>query len=202
MSYADGTVALDRDITWASAAANLTVSGGHTLDVGAYTLSLAGNFSVAPNGTTFKHLRMASADSRLVVGGTMTVQGENSLSAGTVVLLGGFAQGYRGTALQPTGTLFVFDGTAAQNVSFQDANNSYFRNVDVRTGANVALTSNARVLGNLDLDGALSIPSARTLFLSGTLYFAGSLTNNGFISGGTCVDEGGTFSGTGNNPCP
>jgi hypothetical protein len=200
-SIADGTVVLHKDLTWNSPGANLVVSANHTLNLATHSLKLAGAFSVAANGGTFKHLIMTSPDAVLDVGGLMHVQGENTLSAGTIVLRGGFSQSFRATAFQPSGTLVAFDGPG-QAVNFADAINSFFRNADIRAGASVNFSTNGRMLGNLDLDGSIFVPAGRTVNVLGTLFFAGGITNNGVMTAGTCVDEGGTFAGTGNNPCP
>jgi len=130
------------------------------------------------------------------------VGGRTNLAVGTVVLRGSFVQNGAGNSLAVAGTKFVFDGGATQTVSFSDWNNSYFRSVDITLTASVSINTHTRMVGNLDLDGALTVLGGRTLWVNGTIFHAGVLTNNGTIVNSSCVSEGGTFSGTGNNPCP
>ena len=200
-SVMDGTVVMVKDITLAWPSSNIFVNGGRSLNLSGHSLRLAGGFTVASTSNTTKHVVMTSGSPVLDVGRTLTLGATTQFDVGQVIMRGDFHQTGAGNSLTPTGTRFVFDGSTTQSVRFDHAATSFFGAVDIRTGAAVSLASHVRMKGNLDLDGSLSVPSGITLTVDATLYFAGALTNNGVVNVGSCVHEGGTFSGTGNNPC-
>ena len=168
-SVVAGSVVLVRNVSLGWPDANVAVNGGTAfgtpnLNLNGFTLQIAGDFAILPGTSVSSHLSVNAASSRLEVGGDMSLNSRSSLTLGTIVLRGNFSQGGDALALRPAGAKFVFDGSAQQNVSFTDAGQSWFDDVDVLTPASaggVNFTTDVVVTGELvAASGALVTQSA------------------------------------------
>ena len=174
--------------------------------------------TVRISNTSGDGLRLLSAGSRVNVGGdaTFTVVSYNSIATssgsfteGELHVRGDFTQTreYQGSirGFIATGTKVVFDGSAAQDISFSDpgSSTSRFADVDVSNAVGATFTSSVTATGDLDLVGKLTVSSGKTFDLTGTLTLrsASTLVNTGTTNVGGCVKESG-HTITGPDPCP
>jgi len=140
----------------ATISGNLTISGG-TLDIASAAVAVLGNFSTTSGGL----LKMQNSSGLLAVIGNATFSGGSTsglLTAGTLNLLGNFTSDTSSlTNFAPSGSyLTVFNGTAAQSVSFSfpGATNNRFQDLSVINTAGVSLSSNVVVNGEFDAFGS------------------------------------------------
>ena len=146
-SVIDGNAVMVRNIALTSPVASIVVEAGHQLNLAGHELIVGGNFSVAGTAAAADHLLMGSGSPRLEVRGQMTLGGRTKLDAGTVVVRGGFLQNGATNSLTPTGTKFVFEGAASQNVHFSHLWTSWLSDVEIRSHVN--FTNNLSVAGQL-----------------------------------------------------
>jgi hypothetical protein len=148
-SVIDGPAMMVRDVTLASAVANLRVDAGHTLTIGEYTLDMAGNFTVAATNTAVSHVVMTNA-AGVIRANSTTWGGFTQLNAGVIHVRGNLLQNGAINALTPGGTKFIFDGTGPQDIHFTHLRSSWLRDLEIR-GPAVNASNNFSVFGQLDV---------------------------------------------------
>ncbi len=142
-------------LTENSSARSLVIELGASLTINGQTLTVEGDFKVGTSGIVSDHLIMTNANDQIIIKGNTTFAARTKLEAGQIVLHGNLVQEAVNTALQPGGTVFVFNGAAPQTVSFQRPgtnNQSFLRNVIVRNPAGVSFLSDVHVTGLLQLE--------------------------------------------------
>jgi len=133
---------------------HLTVELGASLTLNGHTLTVGGDFKVGTSGITSDHLIMTHPDDQLIINGNATFAARTRLETGRIVLRGNLVQEAVNIALQPAGTVIIFEGTAPQSVRFQRPgtnNQSFLRDVIVRNQAGVEFLSDVHVTGLLQL---------------------------------------------------
>lgn len=133
---------------------NLTIELGANLTINGHTLTIARDFKVGTSGIVSDHLIMTNADDQIIINGNATFAARTRLEAGRLVLRGNLVQEAVNIALQPAGTVIIFEGNAPQSVRFQRPgtnNQSFLRDVIVRNPAGVSFLSEVHVTGLLQL---------------------------------------------------
>ncbi len=152
----------------------LTVNGSLLLDDTGANLTLNGNtvnvvnsFAVGNTVDPDPILVMTNGADQLNIGVAASFMGgdtSSSLTAGTMTIGGGFAQGNNTNSFKASGThTTVFNGGGAANVSFLSpgdglSSNSHF--------ANLQLQGNVSLLSDAFVEGSLVIPNANTPVIS------------------------------------
>ncbi|MFC1706358.1 hypothetical protein ACFL59_05975 [Planctomycetota bacterium] len=150
-----GSMTLTRDHTL-TPAGGLTVLPSKSLTLAGHQLTIGGDLRVENPSSSFTHLQLNNAADRLIVLGSATFVGRNSLSAGRMELRGDLVQQGDATALQSAGTETVLNGTSTQSVSFQNPATSYLSDVTVVNRVGVSFDTSVRVTGKLTLaEGAV-----------------------------------------------
>ncbi len=181
-----GALVMNEDLQLTTPSANLTILPKQSLTLNGHTLEIGGNFKASAFSAE-KHLIMNQTTDRLVINGDATFEGLNVLQAGSIVLRGNLLQSLSAAALQPEGTAFVFDGKAAQMVSFERpglGSRSYLREVTINREANVRLLTDVYVTGQINNYGKVEVIDTRSLFLSnaeGINHQGGTLVGNGTV---------------------
>jgi hypothetical protein len=148
-----GPFAMTGPLTIAGTAADLVIDNA-ALTVGAQTLTVNGDLLTRNGGSVVS----ATATSVVDVNGNAQFNGGQSvLSAGTLRVAGNFTQGPNGVvnAFDASGThRTVFDGAAAQSITFANPTTSRFNRVEFPAISHVAtLQTNATVLDSLIMLG-------------------------------------------------
>ncbi|MFC1706359.1 hypothetical protein ACFL59_05980, partial [Planctomycetota bacterium] len=134
---------------------------------------MGGNLLVENPSSSHTHLHMNDPNGHLTVLGNATFAGKNSLTAGTLELLGPLTQQGDVTAFQPSETTVVFAGSTVQHVSFAapQKGRSYFDDVRIMNTAGVSFDSDVRIRGQLTLGegAALTQGSSQTTYLEGAI---------------------------------
>jgi uncharacterized protein YjdB len=193
---------------------DLTLDPMGAVDLAGQTLTVGGDM-VVNVGQVGAGLFLKNPADRLQVEGRLLFQTagaastEGNFTAGEIRSRGDFLQ-QRNSSVHTTGgfvstgTKVVFDGAAAQSVTFSSPGvaASRFLELEVAPGADVSLTSSANALGNVRIGGTFAVASGATLTVGGTFVLnAGSTYNaNGTLTG-TCQNLGGTIVGAGANSC-
>ncbi|MFC1706705.1 FG-GAP-like repeat-containing protein [Planctomycetota bacterium] len=168
----NGDVVLTEDLVFPSGQ-DVRILGDRSLTIASHTLEVGRNFTVYDGTDDFRHLRMTDSQSKVIVHGNATFDGRNELTEGRLELEGNFAQGGDSLSVQPTGTVFVLNGTTPQTVSFSSGSptSSHFKDLEIAAAGGVTLLNNAYVLGVLRSSAAQGSPvvssSGRTLTVSG-----------------------------------
>ena len=194
-----GSFKLERDVT---ATGNVTINVNKRVTVNGHTFTVSGNFTVNNNTcSSCTHLVMTNAADVLTVDGNATFGGRNNLTAGTINLKGNLTQIHYTQALKPTGTKFVFNGSAAQSVNFlgPSASNSFLKDVTVSNTVGVTFTSDVYITGKLTIGagGVLTqgagIETYYTTALPSTTAGTYNVANT-FVSGSITMTESLTLS--------
>ena len=194
-----GSFKLERDVT---ATGNVTINVNKRVTVNGHTFTVGGNFTVNNNTcSSCTHLVMTNAADVLTVDGNATFGGRNNLTAGTINLKGNLTQIHYTQALKPTGTKFVFNGSAAQSVNFlgPSASNSFLKDVTVSNTVGVTFTSDVYITGKLTIGagGVLTqgagIETYYTTALPSTTAGTYNVANT-FVSGSITMTESLTLS--------
>ncbi|PIY52207.1 MAG: hypothetical protein COZ01_08505, partial [Zetaproteobacteria bacterium CG_4_10_14_0_8_um_filter_55_43] len=145
---------------------NLTVAGSGlsgALDVNGQTLNVSGTLtSWSTNGGS--GLKMVNAADAVTVGGNATFRdGSNAntsgwFTAGVLHMHGNFSETDSNPAsFIATGThKVVFDGTAAQTISFAHPGPSYFNDVEINNAAGVSFSTNATIAGTVTMTSGVA----------------------------------------------
>ena len=208
-----GTLTMTAPLTLPQATNDLfIIDAGAKLTINGQSLTVGGNLAVTISNTPGDGLFMTNPADTVTVTGNASFEaagsvasGVGNFSAGLLRVGGNFTETRVGasgtTAFASTGTKVVFDGTAAQTVSFQDpgASSSRFQDVQIdNTVRGVTLTSNVVATGAFTNNGGLEILSGNTVTSSGTFDNAAAGTLQGE---GTLDVSAATFTNAGNvNP--
>ena len=127
-------------------------------------------------------------------------------TAGLMTVGGDFAapnDGRSTSMFQASGTHTVRLTGASAQVSFADATNSYFRRLEIASGAAVTFMTNVRTLEDLECSGSLTTSLGTTTTVSGALrLLAGAvLDDQGVITAASC-NKSPQATVTGTDPCP
>ena len=143
-------------VTFNSAATlgtNLTVNGTLFINSSSATLTLAGH---TVNATNFQsqvgaRLIMTNALDSLKVGNATFAGGSTAgtLTKGTLIVSGNFAQNTTSDAFVPSGTFKTVLTGRGSSITFLHPTNSWFNNLDVDRGAQRTLSSDVLVKGTL-----------------------------------------------------
>jgi VCBS repeat-containing protein len=165
------------------------------LELRHHSLYLAGD-ALFPLTGSQTGLQMQYPDERITVEGDLIVTGQGRFSteehyeAGEIRVRGNVEQRLApGVSPWPTlvftGTRLVLDGDENQELFFESPGEALSRldDVEIRDGADVTLTSDAYLTGDLDVRGMLVVESGHTLTVAGSLRLRpGSiLVNNGEV---------------------
>jgi len=190
-----GNVTLGAGLTTGN---HLTINAGGVLDVYGQSLDVYGNLTVTVSDTAGDGLIMTNAADIVSVTGTSTFTSSGgsatslgNFTAGELRLAGDFSQTNAafstGKGFVSTGTRVVFNGTAAQTVSFShpSATQSRFADVEVSNTAGVTFASNVAMTGILmaptGVTGKLST-QGRLLTVPGGLNVDGLILDNVLLS--------------------
>ncbi len=138
-----------------SSVQSVNIELGASLTINGYTLTVEGDFKVGTSGILSDHLVMTNVNDELIINGNATFAARTKLEAGRIVLRGNLVQEAVNMAIQPVGTIFVFEGTTPQTVRFQRPginNQSFFKQVLVRNPAGVAFLTDVHITGALQLE--------------------------------------------------
>ncbi|MDI1287167.1 MAG: autotransporter-associated beta strand repeat-containing protein, partial [Reyranella sp.] len=208
-----GTVAIDSNVRLGNAADSLTLNGGRLLATGSFTLpratvlgSSGGTFNT--NGFDLTMGTPISGPGSLTKAGlgTMTLEGANSYTGGTIVNEG-ILQLAAGASLSPIGALTVNGGQFDFNGNNVTVGALSGLGGTISLGSStltVAEQGNTTFAGVLTGTGGLTIQGPGMLSLAGINTYTGptSVTNgrlavNGSITSDVTVGPGGNLGGTG-----
>ncbi|MEK7727942.1 MAG: Ig-like domain-containing protein, partial [candidate division KSB1 bacterium] len=153
-SYLVGPIVMNEDCALPQPENDLTIVARNALTLNGHRLHVGGSFNVKAYGEQ-KHLIMAAPTDALLIEGEALFEGFSALTAGTISVRGNLTQKTSSGALQPAGTVFVFDGTTLQTVSFERpglVNRSFLRDVVIKNPAGVNFASEVYITGRLTLD--------------------------------------------------
>ncbi|MCA9515086.1 MAG: hypothetical protein KC635_09110, partial [Myxococcales bacterium] len=174
-----GDVALAGSVYFRNPVNDVVIEQGGSLDVGAWTLSTAGDLRVTRTARATSGLKMGAAGGRVIVGGDaeFTAVGGASaaslLSAGQIELGGSFTQASgSGTAFAPSGTRVVLAGDGAQTLSFAQPATNRFATLELGDMASVVLASDVTALA-LEGVGADAVVGGRHLLKVGAVDVSG-----------------------------
>ncbi|MDZ7269942.1 MAG: cadherin-like domain-containing protein [candidate division KSB1 bacterium] len=182
-----GALVMEQDLLLALPVNNVTILPRQSLTLNGHTLEIGGNFKAGVFSAE-KHLIMSNPADRLIVNGDATFEGLNVLQAGSIVLRGNLMQAVSAAALQPEGTVFVFDGSKPQIISFErpgTGTRSYLREVTIARGASVRAISDVFITGGINNFGKFEVLETRSLFLGGAVgvnHAGGTLVGNGTVN--------------------
>ncbi|HUF49396.1 MAG TPA: Ig-like domain-containing protein, partial [Longimicrobiales bacterium] len=151
-----GSFTMTEHLDLSLATNNLIVEANRLLTLGGHTLRVAGNVSLHSNSTGGTlGVRLNHAADVLIVEGTAAFDTDGmALTAGTIRFRGDFVQGpVRAGGLPALGTHVIFDGAAAQSVTFNHpaVSQSYFGDVTIANTTGVTFATNTVVRGQLDM---------------------------------------------------
>jgi hypothetical protein len=169
--------------------------GGHRLDVGTFAVGGVGE----PTGT----LTMTDPADSLVVTADASFAGgatTGRLTAGTLVVGGGFFQAENPEAFQPSGShRTVLTGSGVVRFAHPGATGqaSWFHDLVIAGPAAPLFQLNAAVTGGLELIGSMTVQPAVMVDVVGHLLLraGATLTNSGTVQYGTFTNEGATING-------
>lgn len=199
------SVSADRSLGGTVSAGIVRVNQG-ALTVGPNLLNTTGELRlVSFPGTSA--LVMDDPLSIVQVGSNLSFQGtdhDGLLTAGQLFIRGDLEAS--GTRFVATGShLTNFNGLTPQSISLGTAGPSSARFHDLTiSGADVDVSTDVHVSGDLIVTGTFTVPVGRTVDVDGsiTLQSGASLTVDGTLTTvGGCVDNGATISGSGTSPC-
>jgi len=155
--------------------------GSGRLRVNGQAVTVEGNFTANFNGG----LAMLEDDDMVAIGGNATFGGASDdglLNTGTLSIAGNLTQSGGSGTFEASGThRTVFNGTAAQAISFSDPGpnrgDSHFQNLDIVTGAQVQFVTDTHVRGQLTVQVAaeLSQPANRFTTFASALPIIGGI---------------------------
>jgi len=188
----------------------LTVAGNleiaAPLTVGTQSVSVGGSLTVLTGG----RLVMTSTGGVVSVAGDAIFAGaseEGFLTAGLLLVRGNFtAAGSTPTAFAASGTHAVgLGGSGLQTIGFEQPGPtaSRFNTLYVDNGDAVDIVSSIYAAGNVIVTSKLIVPSPLSFDIGGvlTLEFGSTLDVDGSVTASSCVNQGGTVTGTGATPC-
>lgn len=154
-TYVAGKIVLQEDSALPSAENDLTILARNALTLNGHRLHVGGDFTVKAYGEQ-KHLILADAADALEIDGDAFFEGLSTMAAGMISVRGNLTQRVSSAALQPTGTVFVLEGSAPQVVSIERpgiVNRSFLRDVRITNAAGVSFASEVYITGKMSLDG-------------------------------------------------
>ena len=212
-----GNLTMTASLVLSQTTNHLIIDPGQSLTINGQSLTVGGDLTVTISDTASDGLLLINAADVVIVNGAATftqvfnhsfATSTGNFTAGALKVRGNFTQTTPGgpttsKVFVSTRTKMVFDGTAAQTVSFTTPGTALSRFQDVQidnTAGGVTLTSNVAVTGAFTNNGGLEILSGNTLTVtsSGTFDNAAAGTLQGE---GTLDVSAATFTNAGNvNP--